>query len=248
MFRVLSAFGLILLVWFWLERPTDATTVGVAAPVGGASLQGLARVIDGDTFEIAGTTVRLQGVDAPERSDQCLGSQGQLFACGRWATARTRHLIADHPLTCIDLGERTHGRTVAQCFLDGQDLGARLVEGGIVLACPRYARRHAHSAGYERIEAVAASRRVGLHAGQPPERAGFCQPRGDISPRPASAAAGQGDDDCRIKGNINRRGERIYHIPGQRDYARTRIDPAQGERLFCSEDEARAAGWRPAQR
>lgn len=49
---------------------------------------------------------------------------------------------------------------------------------------------------------------------------------------------------CRIKGNISRSGERIYHVPGGRWYERTRINPSKGERWFCSEEEARAAGWR----
>ncbi|WP_245435025.1 phospholipase D-like domain-containing protein [Methylocystis rosea] len=49
---------------------------------------------------------------------------------------------------------------------------------------------------------------------------------------------------CRIKGNINRKGERIYHLPGERDYARTRMDKGKGERWFCSQEEAVAAGWR----
>ena len=53
---------------------------------------------------------------------------------------------------------------------------------------------------------------------------------------------------CRIKGNINRKGERIYHAPGDKWYDRTRIDPAKGERWFCSEAEAIAAGWRKALR
>ncbi len=53
---------------------------------------------------------------------------------------------------------------------------------------------------------------------------------------------------CRIKGNINRKGERIYHAPGDNWYDRTRIDPAKGERWFCSEAEAIAAGWRKALR
>ncbi|MFO0227392.1 MAG: thermonuclease family protein, partial [Gammaproteobacteria bacterium] len=39
---------------------------------------------------------------------------------------------------------------------------------------------------------------------------------------------------------------RIYHLPGGAYYARTRIDESRGERWFCSESEARAAGWRPA--
>ena len=49
--------------------------------------------------------------------------------------------------------------------------------------------------------------------------------------------------DCRIKGNISN-GDRVYHTPDSPYYARTHIDPAQGERWFCTESEAQAAGWR----
>ena len=58
---------------------------------------------------------------------------------------------------------------------------------------------------------------------------------------PATAAE---NDACNIKGNVNTRGERIYHVPGQEYYDETRIVAAHGERWFCSEEEARAAGWR----
>lgn len=51
---------------------------------------------------------------------------------------------------------------------------------------------------------------------------------------------------CLIKGNISRNGERIYHVPGQKWYSRTRIDESYGERWFCTEKEAREAGWRKA--
>jgi hypothetical protein len=55
------------------------------------------------------------------------------------------------------------------------------------------------------------------------------------------------DPACNIKGNIsiNSR-ERIYHVRGQEYYAATKIDQRYGERWFCSEQEARAAGWRKA--
>ncbi len=49
-----------------------------------------------------------------------------------------------------------------------------------------------------------------------------------------------------IKGNVSISGERIYHVPGQAYYDETRIDRGRGERWFCSEAEARAAGWRRA--
>ena len=57
------------------------------------------------------------------------------------------------------------------------------------------------------------------------------------------------DPSCNIKGNISyNSGEAIYHVPGQRDYERTRIRWSDGERWFCSETDARAAGWRRAGR
>jgi len=54
-----------------------------------------------------------------------------------------------------------------------------------------------------------------------------------------------GSSSCNIKGNVSiETGEHIYHVPGQRYYVQTKISPEYGERLFCSEAEARAAGWR----
>lgn len=54
---------------------------------------------------------------------------------------------------------------------------------------------------------------------------------------------------CNIKGNISiDTGERIYHVPGQTYYSETVISPRYGERWFCSEAEARRAGWRKSHR
>ncbi len=52
---------------------------------------------------------------------------------------------------------------------------------------------------------------------------------------------------CHIKGNISfKTGEKIYHVPGQNFYGDTVISPEDGERWFCTEQEARANGWRKA--
>lgn len=54
---------------------------------------------------------------------------------------------------------------------------------------------------------------------------------------------------CMIKGNISvDSGAKFYHIPGMEDYDGTIITPGKGERWFCSESEAEAAGWRKAPR
>lgn len=50
--------------------------------------------------------------------------------------------------------------------------------------------------------------------------------------------------DCQIKGNVNSKGDLIYHMPGWRDYERTDIKPEEGDRWFCTEEEAAAAGFR----
>src|SRR5438093_5176422 len=39
---------------------------------------------------------------------------------------------------------------------------------------------------------------------------------------------------CKIKGNISKNGQRIYHLPGQENYDETVISPERGERFFCS--------------
>jgi len=55
----------------------------------------------------------------------------------------------------------------------------------------------------------------------------------------------QAEDSCQIKGNISKRTEeKIYHVPGQRYYDKTVIRIEDGERWFCTEEEALEAGWR----
>lgn len=66
-----------------------------------------------------------------------------------------------------------------------------------------------------------------------------------LLPAAETLLSSDGHITCPIKGNISEEtGERIYHVPGQKYYDATIIDPARGERWFCTEAEARAAGWR----
>jgi micrococcal nuclease len=101
-------------------------------------------------------------------------------------------------------------------------------------------------------EAAPAQPRMAPAAASPaPERPRAAQeteqPRKEASAPPAAAPATPSPE-CRIKGNISRSGARIYHVPGGQSYPRTQIDESRGERWFCSEEEARAAGWRKAAR
>jgi len=52
---------------------------------------------------------------------------------------------------------------------------------------------------------------------------------------------------CVIKGNLAfATNEKIYHLPVDPFYSQTVINPARGERWFCTEAEAEANGWHHA--
>lgn len=128
---------------------------------------------------------------------------------------------------------------MAKCFADGADIGRVLVEEGLAYAYRRYA------LDYDLEEKAAYVAGRGIHAfSLEKPSAHRAMPSGDAP----QAGAGAGAGNCRIKGNISAKGVRIFHVPGQQHYGRTRINTAKGERWFCSAAEARAAGWRAARR
>lgn len=193
---------------------------------------GAARVIDGDTLDLQGQRVRLFGIDAPERGQSCVRA-GQSWDCGAWSAKMLARAIGNRKVTCMREDTDRYGRMVATCTAGGMDLSRAMVQAGAAQAYPRYSDR------YVRDEAAARSSNLGLWAGRmtTPEAH-----RRAVAPAAQTAPGG-----CAIKGNIGQSG-RIYHRPGQRDYAATRIDTRKGEAWFCTEAEARAAGFRPAHR
>ncbi|WP_026481484.1 hypothetical protein [Ahrensia sp. 13_GOM-1096m] len=72
----------------------------------------------------------------------------------------------------------------------------------------------------------------------------------ELNDKAADIAAAYGlRSDCVIKGNVSIGSrEKIYHVPGQEYYLATNIRTKYGERWFCTEADARAAGWRKAGR
>ncbi|GJE14845.1 thermonuclease family protein [Methylobacterium longum] len=236
-----------------LRRRHVALAVSLSAPALGAEpVVGRASVIDGDTIEIRGTRFRLQGVDTPEHAQLCRDRSGKEYRCGQVAANALADKIGAGNVACDPITTDRYRRTVAICRLGAEDLNGWLVGEGFGIAYRRYS-----TAYVDREEAAKAARR-GLWAGSftPPwawrkgERAmalGFAANGGPDGPIPAPAKPGpeaSGTTRCAIKGNINRTGDHIYHVPGSRDYARTVITESDGERWFCSEAEAHAAGWR----
>lgn len=229
-------------------RVLAAVMAGLLLSTGAAAdIAGTASVIDGDTLEIHGQRIRLHGIDAPESAQTCRTANGKAWRCGQQAALALSDRIGRRPVTCREKDKDRYGRIVAVCSAGGEDLNGWLVSQGWALAYRQYA------TDYVGQEASAQAARAGIWQGE------FVTPwdwrRGKrLASETANenaavqerATAGGRSGNCAIKGNISSKGERIYHVPGGRSYAATRIDAGRGERWFCSEAEAQAAGWRRA--
>lgn len=200
------------------------------------AITGIASVIDGDTVEVHGTRIRLHGIDAPESNQLCFDVNDQPWRCGQKASLALADRIGRAPISCLSKDLDHYGRVIGVCSQAGEDLNRWMVSQGWAVAYQHY------SADYLDSERVAMAAGTGIWSSR------FVMPwdwrRGQ---RETMILSSQREvSDCNIKGNINSRGERIYHLPSGRWYSKTRINESKGERWFCSESEAREAGWRRA--
>lgn len=193
---------------------------------------GRATVVDGDTLEIGGVRVRLEGIDAPETGQTCGGGWFGRWRCGSGATAQLRWLVGGRRVECESAGRDKYGRTLGWCTADGRDINAEMVRTGFAWAFVKYSTR------YEAIEAEARNAKRGIWKG-PSEPAWVYRERQWTV---AEAGAPKG---CAIKGNVTANGH-IYHMPWSPWYAKVKVEPGKGEAWFCSEAEASKAGFRPA--
>lgn len=104
-----------------------------------ADVVGEARVIDGDTIEVAGERIRLHGIDAPEARQTCVIA-GQRWRCGESATLALEHEVEGHSVTCRGKKRDRYGRIIAVCYAGENDLNALMVRDGWALAYRRYAK------------------------------------------------------------------------------------------------------------
>lgn len=209
------------------------------------TISGRATIVDGDTIVIASTRVRFNGIDAPESAQLCQNAKGKNYRCGQSAAkALDDWLAKSRPVSCSFVEWDDYGRFVGDCYRsDGAAVAVWLVSAGHAMDWPR------HSGGaYASYQEEARLAKRGIWQGE-------FQPAWEWRAAQQAAAKDETTNpvrllsaSCNIKGNISNKGVRIYHLPGQRFYDETVISSAKGERMFCSEDEARAAGWRRSKR
>lgn len=207
-------------------------------------IYGVARAIDGDSLTIGNTRVRLFGIDAPEYDQICTRGDTR-WACGSEAAVQLSKLVTGRSVICTPAGYDQYQRVLARCVAAETDVNLTMVQAGFALAYRQY------SSHYIDAESSAKAAKRGIWSGTfeapsevraqarlPQDLKKTGNPSVGTRPRqpPVRFAGG-----CTIKGNRSRRGEWIYHLPGMPYYAQTRA-----EDVFCTEQEAKAAGYRRA--
>lgn len=107
------------------------------------SVAGSVRLVDGDSFFIGQTEVRMQGIDAPEGRQTCR-DKGRERRCGEDARRELQRLIGGRAVRCDVHSKDQHGRLLATCFAaDGTNLNREMVTLGWAMDYGGYAREEA---------------------------------------------------------------------------------------------------------
>lgn len=218
----------------WLPNGINAVTSGAGAVLhsgaglisGATTIEGRAIVSSPTRLKVAGTNLQLYGIEAPEQAQAC-GSRG----CSAAAKSALQQIVQGKRVTCTLSGRTENGSASATCTAGGVDVAAQLVRGGNVFATAGL------FAPYASQEREAKNERRGMW------KANVDRPE-DYRSKAFEEAKKGAPDGCPIKGLVNG-DSKTYLPPWSPDYAKAKVRSSRGERWFCSEDEARAAGWRP---
>lgn len=207
----------------------------------------VSRVVDGDTIEVVirgqNEKIRLIGIDTPEIVDsrktvQCFGGEASEKAKSLLGGQKIR-LEADP-----SQGDRDkYNRLLRYVFLeDGTFFNEIMINEGYAHEYTYQSNPYKYQKEFVLAEKEARENNRGLWS---PDT---CGGKTNQLPVKASVEAEISDNqNCIIKGNIGyKTGEKIYHLPGCDSYKETVINERYGERWFCTEKEARDAGWRKA--
>ena len=220
----------------------SATSANEASEKIDGELVKVIRAVDGDTIEIeGGEKVRYIGIDTPETVDprkpvQCFGIE---------ASKKNKELVEGKIVRLEkDIADRDkYNRLLRYIYVGDTFINLELVKQGFAYSYS-YPPDIKYQDQFVKAQQEAREAKRGLWNACPTD------PRVNPSATPQisnpAPAAQNSPSGCTIKGNISASGEKIYHLLGCGSYAKTQIDESHGERWFCTEAEAQAAGWRRA--
>jgi endonuclease YncB( thermonuclease family) len=214
-------------VWSAQRDTFDLAGIGESKEV-----VGRASVVAGDVLKVGDTTVRLSGIEAPERAQLC--GKDTKWRCSDAAQSALSKVVSGRLVRCRLSGTDNTGRPLGRCSIDRVDINADLVRQGYAFA------EGGGSSRYGAQEKDARDAKAGMWVAAAQRPAEFRAKAWEDARRRAP-------DGCPIKGQVTGT-ERVYVLPGTPSYERLRVQAARGDRWFCSEQEAASAGFKAAQR
>lgn len=97
------------------------------------TITGKAHVIDGDTVKIDGLSIRLTGIDAPERNQKCF-NQNETYLCGAASTRALKKMIGNSYIACHGWQKDIYQRLLATCYLSHQKISGKSLNQKMVRA------------------------------------------------------------------------------------------------------------------
>lgn len=204
-------------------------------------------VVDGDTIDVdyygKKERVRMLGINTPESVDprrpvECFGKEASAEA-KKLLLSKMVELEADQSQADRD----KYGRMLRYVRTeDGLFYNQEIIKKGFAYEYT-YKEAYAYQKSFKKAQAEAEKNKSGLWADN------ACGKKAAVksaaTSTPASAVPAK-TNLCQIKGNISSKKKKIYHLPNCAGYGSIIIDPERGERIFCSENEAKKAGFRKA--
>ena len=185
-------------------------------------------VVDGNTLQIGDRVFPLYGSDAPELGQLCF-HDGKWEQCGITAAFELQKLLKfDAPLDCKPA--RKDPRSYV-CRAGHIDLAQVLLSAGYAVATP------GSGAVYHDAERKAREGKLGLW------HMSFLAPWEWRAGKRMPGASDAADAGCPIKGAIDAMGRKLYYVPTDKNYKKIEIELSRGEKVFCSVEAVRAAGW-----
>ena len=140
----------------------------ILSPTHSLEVEGIPKVIDGDTIIINKKKIRLLGIDAPELDQQCKKPWIQLnfislnkkYNCGLLAKERLHKIISKNKIKCKGKKYDRYKRLIAICYKNKTDLNNWMVKNGLALNYTKYSKKYISS------EIQAKREKLGLWKGQ----------------------------------------------------------------------------------
>ena len=197
-----------------------------------STVEGRGVALTGDMLRVGRMTVRLSGIEAPVAGQTCESASGSSWHCDTVAREALTRVLANGRVRCKLGSSDDDGHRFGTCHSGDKDVAAELVSGGHVFATSGL------FTSYGSLESAARSGKAGIWSGEAARPDDYRAQKWEEAKRDAP-------DGCPIKGNV-KGGRRVYVLPWAQGYERVRMG-GKGDRWFCSESEAREAGWKPSE-